>query len=221
MSVSIPRFEPVPDARPDDQSWAEMVWPIPADVELKGATVTVTPLDPARDSAELFEALDRDEVWAHVPQRPTSPAHFEDVLSVRASQNDWVPWVIRTGDDVVGTSSYLDVNPHDARLEIGYTLYSPKVWGAAVNPETKLLLLGYAFDTLGAGRVQLKTDTRNVRSQQAIARLGATYEGTLRRHFRRADGSVRDTVMFSVIAEDWPSVRDGLRERLGLVGATR
>jgi RimJ/RimL family protein N-acetyltransferase len=88
------------------------------------------------------------------------------------------------------------------------------VWGTAVNPETKLLLLEHAFEVLGAGRVQLKTDVRNVRSQQAIARLGARYEGTLRRYQRRSDGTVRDTVLFSVLAEEWPAVRDGLRERL-------
>jgi RimJ/RimL family protein N-acetyltransferase len=88
------------------------------------------------------------------------------------------------------------------------------VWGTVVNPQTKLLLLGHAFDDLGAGRVQLKTDIRNVRSQQAIARLGATYEGVLRRYQRRADGTVRDTVLFSVIAEQWPSVRERLQARL-------
>lgn len=71
----------------------------------------------------------------------------------------------------------------------------------AVNPDTKLLLLGLAFDTLGAGRVQLKTNVRNVRSQRAIDRLGARYEGTLRRYQRRADGTVRDTALFSIVAE--------------------
>jgi RimJ/RimL family protein N-acetyltransferase len=106
------------------------------------------------------------------------------------------------------------VSPRDARLEIGFTMYSPAVWGTVVNPQTKLLLLGHAFDDLGAGRVQLKTDIRNVRSQQAIARLGATYEGVLRRYQRRADGTVRDTVLFSIIAEEWPSVRSRLEARL-------
>jgi len=83
-----------------------------------------------------------------------------------------------------------------------------------VNPECKLLLLTYAFDELHMGRVQLKTDIRNHRSQQAIARLGATYEGVLRRYQRRADGSVRDTVMFSITAEEWPGVRQRLVDRV-------
>jgi N-acetyltransferase len=114
----------------------------------------------------------------------------------------------------VGTSSYLEVVVGDARLEIGSTAYRPDVWATAVNPDTKLLLLGYAFDELNAGRVQLKTDVRNTRSQRAIARLGARYEGTLRRYQRRADGTVRDTVLFSVLAEDWPRVKQGLLTRL-------
>jgi len=82
------------------------------------------------------------------------------------------------------------------------------------QPDTALLLLGYAFDELGAGRVQLKTDVRNVRAQRAIARLGARYEGTLGRYQRRADGTVRDTVLFAVLAEDWPAVAAGLRAGL-------
>ena len=82
-----------------------------------------------------------------------------------------------------------------------------------VNPECKLLLMEWAFEN-GFGRVQLKTDIRNARSQQAIARLGATFEGVLRRYQRRQDGSVRDTVLFSVTAEQWPAVRAGLAARL-------
>jgi RimJ/RimL family protein N-acetyltransferase len=114
----------------------------------------------------------------------------------------------------VGTTSYLEVSPRDARGEIGSTTYDPRVWATVVNPECKLLLLGYALDLLGWGRVQLKTDIRNDRSQQAVARLGARYEGTLRRYQRRADGSVRDTPVFSVTRDDWPDVRDALLHRV-------
>jgi RimJ/RimL family protein N-acetyltransferase len=88
------------------------------------------------------------------------------------------------------------------------------VWGTKVNPEAKLLLLTYAFEVLGMGRVQLKTDVRNARSQRAIAGIGATYEGLLRRYNRRADGTMRDSVLFSVTAEDWPHVREHLTQRL-------
>jgi RimJ/RimL family protein N-acetyltransferase len=120
---------------------------------------------------------------------------------------------------VAGTSSYLDVSVPDARLEIGSTAYDRRVWGTIVNPEAKLLLLAHAFDVLGTGRVQLKTDVRNHRSQQAIARLGARYEATLRRYQRREDGTVRDTVLFSILAEEWPAVRDGLEARLAHLSA--
>jgi RimJ/RimL family protein N-acetyltransferase len=111
-------------------------------------------------------------------------------------------------------SCYLDVAVSDARLEIGATIYRPSVWGTAVNPDTKLLLLGYAFDELHVGRVQLKTDVRNTRSQRAISYMGARHEGTLGRYQRRADGTVRDSVLFSVLAEDWPRVRQGLARRV-------
>lgn len=123
---------------------------------------------------------------------------------------------MRQAGRAVGTTSYLDVSLADARLEIGFTAYSPSVWGTEVNPECKLLLMGWAFDH-GFGRVQLKTDIRNVRSQRAILGLGATFEGSLRRYQRRADGTVRDTAMFSVTAEEWPGVRERLRRRLGRV----
>ena len=106
------------------------------------------------------------------------------------------------------------MSPADARLEVGSTAYAPSRWAGPVNPATKLLVLGLAFERLGAGRVQLKTDVRNTRSQQAIARLGASYEGVLRRYQRRADGTVCDTVLFSVTAEQWPAVRAGLLARL-------
>lgn len=221
--AEVARFEPVEDVRPSDRAWPQMVWPVPAGTELVGEAVRLTPVDPAADAHDLFHALDRADVWAHVPGRPADPADLEEILGARCAQPEWQPWTVRTrhavGDvpagAVVGMTSFLDVATYDARLEIGYTLYAPAVWATAVNPETKLLLLGYAFETLGVGRVQLKTDARNHRSQQAIYRLGAQYEGTLRRHFRRPDGTVRDTVMFSVTAEDWPMVRERLARRLG------
>jgi RimJ/RimL family protein N-acetyltransferase len=219
--VTAERFSPVPDPRPDDSPWPAMTWPPAPDTELRGGTVVLTPAVPDRDAGELFPALDDDTVWRHVPGRPRDAAAMTRVLD-RALAAGRLPWLVRLlrpvnglpAGAVAGMSSYLDVSVPDARLEIGFTTYARAAWASAVNPETKLLLLGHAFDVLGAGRVQLKTDIRNTRSQQAIARLGARYEGTLRRYQRRDDGSVRDTVLFSITAEDWPAVRDGLRARL-------
>jgi len=208
------RFDPVADSRPDDVPWPAMSWPPAPDTELRGDTVVLTPFVPGRDADELYAALDHDAVWRHVAGRPDDAAAMVQRLGEAVAAGR-LPWVVRLVDGaVVGMSSYLEVSVPDARLEIGATAYTPAVWASAVNPETKLLLLGHAFDTLGAGRVQLKTDVRNVRSQQAIARLGARYEGTLRRYQRRDDGTVRDTALFAITAEDWPAVRDGLRARL-------
>ena len=198
-----------------------MTWPPAQDSRLRGQTVVLTPVVPQRDAGELFTALDADAVWRHVAGRPADPEELAGTLR-RQVASGRLPWVVRLARPVAGLptgavagmSSYLDVCVADARLEIGSTSYTPPTWGTSVNPETKLLLLSHAFDILGAGRVQLKTDVRNVRSQQAIARLGARYEGTLRRYQRRADGTVRDTVLFSVLAEEWPTVRDTLRARL-------
>ena len=116
---------------------------------------------------------------------------------------------------VVGTSSLGDVDLDNERVHLGWTMYGSRWWGTQVNPECKLLLLGHAFDC-GFGRVKIQTDAVNLRSQAAIAKLGATREGVLRRHTKRADGSFRDSVVFSVLAQEWPSVRAGLEQRLGM-----
>jgi N-acetyltransferase len=200
------------DPRPDDIVWPTAQWPPPRTLAGAGVTLSQTGSD---DSALLFAALDHDPCWEHVAGRPTDPAAYADVLAEAPASGRW-PWVVRRGDEVVGTTSFLDVQLHDARLEIGHTTYSPTVWGSEVNPACKLVLMEWAFDH-GFGRVQMKTDIRNLRSQRAITGLGATYEGVLRRYQRRSDGSIRDTVMFSVTAEEWPSVRERLVARLARV----
>jgi RimJ/RimL family protein N-acetyltransferase len=140
-----------------------------------------------------------------------------------AEQVGRFPWLVTLAQDlrghrageIVGCTSFFDCSILDERVEIGYTAYASWAWGSEVNPECKLLLMSWAFEVAEAGRVQLKTDIRNTRSQEAIARLGAVREGVLRRHQRRQDGTIRDSVMYSVIREEWPAVREGLEERLG------
>jgi RimJ/RimL family protein N-acetyltransferase len=195
-------------------------WPPPSDAALIGDVVELRPTT-VDDAGPLFAALDFDVVWAHLTwPRPRSESEMRGM--VERALESMHPWTVRlrtsVGDApagiVVGWSSYLEVWVPDARLEVGSTAYTPSVWASAVNPETKLLLLGYAFDTLGFGRVQLKTDVRNTRSQDAIARLGAVREGLLRRYQRRPDGSLRDSVLFSITDDEWPAVRDRLEARL-------
>ena len=200
------------DPRPDDNPWPECLWPVPAETILTGVHLTITAFQRS-DAAELFTALDHDDVWTFVRGRPTDAESYARTLEAAPEAGRW-PWVVRRQGEVVGTASYMEVSPVDARLEIGHVAYTPASWGTIVSPETMLLLLEWAFVTGRMGRVQLKTDVRNKRSQSMIAKLGAQYEGVLRRYQRRADSSVRDTVMYSVIAEEWPGVEAGLRARL-------
>ncbi|MEO6941604.1 MAG: GNAT family protein [Terrimesophilobacter sp.] len=114
---------------------------------------------------------------------------------------------------VVGTTTLGDFDPYREATHIGWTAYDPRVWGTAVNAEAKLLMLQHAFDA-GFGRVKIQTDVLNLHSRAAIAKLGATFEGVVRREQPRADGTWRDTAMYSVIVDEWPTVRAGLEQRL-------
>jgi RimJ/RimL family protein N-acetyltransferase len=108
----------------------------------------------------------------------------------------------------------MEVSLVDARVEIGHTTYARRAWGTFVNPTCKLLLMSWAFDHAGMNRVQLKTDLQNLRSQGAIKRLGATREGVLRSYQKRQNGTIRDTVMYSVLASEWTGVKTRLLDRL-------
>jgi RimJ/RimL family protein N-acetyltransferase len=135
-----------------------------------------------------------------------------------------VMYIVRLidGDDpsegrIVGTTSLGDTDLDNEKTHLGWTAYSPDVWASAVNPECKLLILWHAFEHCGFGRVRIQTDSINTRSQAAIAKLGATREGVTRRDVKRADGSWRDSVVFSVIIDDWPAVKAGLEQRLAIL----
>ena len=160
---------------------------------------------------DLLAAAQDDAVWAWMPvQRPRELADIERILATHPG----MPWAVVVDGRAAGSTSYLDVDLTVEGLEIGWTWYRRDLWATAVNPECKLLLLRHAFDELGAQRVTLKTDGRNARSQAAIRKLGAAYDGTLRHHRLRNDGSVRDTAFFSILASEWPQVRAGLEARV-------
>lgn len=192
----------------------------------------------ADDAPGLFEALDDARVWAAnygggPAGRPRSLEAMRSWIAPSVAAREGgvaargasyrVAYTVRLAADsdlgapgaVVGTTSLGDVDLVNERAHLGWTAYGPRWWATAVNPECKLLLLGHAFDDCGLGRVKIQTDLVNERSQAAIARLGATREGVLRRHLKRADGTFRDTVVFSVLRDEWPSVREGLLRRLG------
>ena len=132
------------------------------------------------------------------------------------AEGRYVAWatVDRQTGRAVGSTRFGDISPGDGRVEIGWTWIAPSHQRTAANTEAKLLQLSYAFDELGATRVALKTDGRNLRSQDAVERLGAVREGVLRRHMRLPDGFLRDTVYYSILSDEWPSVKARLEERL-------
>jgi RimJ/RimL family protein N-acetyltransferase len=193
----------------------------PAPVVLRNAVVELTPLT-ADDAPDLFAALDDPGVWAAgygggPAGRPRDVAGMRDFITGHLlGAADRVSWAVglRADGRLVGTSSLGDVDLPNESAHLGWTAYAPSVWGTAVNPATKLAILTHAFDDCGLGRVRLQTDALNARSQAAIARLGAVREGVLRRHKRRADGTFRDSVVFSILADEWPQVRAGLEARV-------
>lgn len=176
------------------------------------------------DAEALFRALDDDRVWemgyGGAKPRPVSAAGWRQAME-QAANDDRVMYVVRLIDPgsardgrIVGTTSIGDIDVENEKAHIGWTAYSPDVWQTSVNPECKLMLLAHCFDDCGLGRVKIQTDIINVRSQAAIAKLGATREGITRRDFKRGDGTWRDSVVFSVIIDDWPQVKAGLEARL-------
>ncbi len=190
-------------------------------VVLEGRSVRLEPLD-ERHAESLAEVATRDLFDYHFPPRELTADGFREQIAGLKAMPDWCPfaqvWAV-TGK-AIGISSYLGIRPEHRSLEIGFTWVAAPWQGTAVNPEAKLLLLTHAFDTLGAIRVQLKTDERNLKSQAAITKLGAVREGTLRNQMILADGRYRNTVMFSITDDEWPVVRERLAARLeGISGA--
>ena len=187
----------------------------PEPVLLERGDVRLEPLDSSH-AADLTAAAADPEVWRwlSVPP-PRSEPEMRAWVEAAVAEPRRVAWAVVVDRRAVGSTSYLDVDPAVEGLEIGWTWYGRSVWATHVNPTCKLLLLGEAFDDLAAQRVLFKLDALNTRSFRAVERLGARYDGTLRHHRLRADGSVRDSAYFSILAAEWPAVRDGLLARLG------
>ncbi|MEO8889128.1 MAG: GNAT family protein [Jatrophihabitantaceae bacterium] len=171
---------------------------------------------PREHAAEVFRWLSPPS--GHVAEPLTvqdAEAHILAALGARArGQRFAYAQLDAVSGEVAGSSSYYEVNPALRTLGIGHTWLGRRWWRTGHNTESKLLMLTHAFDTLGAARVVWHTDIYNERSQAAIARLGATREGELRKHRIRADGSWRTTVQYSMTDDDWPAARDRLAARL-------
>jgi RimJ/RimL family protein N-acetyltransferase len=188
---------------------------------LTGRWVQLEPLGDEHRHA-LRAAADDARIWIHtlvVARGPEFDRWFDTALAHRATGRQF-PFAVRRRADqaVVGSTSYLDPELLHRRVEIGSTWYTPDVWGTRVNPECKLLLLAHAFDVLGMNRVSLCTDARNAHSQAAIEKLGAVKEGVLRSHMVTQGDRIRDSVLYSIVVEEWPEVKARLAARLAGTG---
>jgi RimJ/RimL family protein N-acetyltransferase len=192
---------------------------------LVGRLVRLEPLRPEHAPGYLAAAGPPDEAREVFQWMPAAPplsladaeAQIAAGLAAR-KQHQRFPFVqldARSAEKtVIGSTSYYEVSPEHRSLGIGHTWLGKRWWRTGVNTESKLLLLTHAFETLGAARVVWHTDINNLRSQEAIERLGATREGELRKHRIRRDGSWRTTVQYSMTDDDWPAARDRLAARL-------
>lgn len=189
----------------------------PDAVVLEGHGIRLEPFE-ARHLPGLWRALGRPEVFASgygggPAGLPADEQAFAEWFPAASRSDVGRCWVVVRDGEVLGSSSMLNIVLEREHVEIGCTGYAPDVWGTDVNPAAKLLLLTHAF-AHGFGRVALRADERNTRSRAAILKLGARFEGIMRRDIQRADGSWRDTAVHSITIDDWPAVRAGLEARL-------
>lgn len=190
----------------------------PEPITLERAPVRLEPLTPDHRSDLALAAAD-GELWhlrvTSVPSPGDEGRYIDDALKGQ-TEGHMLPFVVRelASGKIVGCTRYHDIARAVDRVEIGYTWYARRVQRSAVNTTCKWLLMSHAFDTLGARLVGWRTDHLNAASQAAIERLGARKDGVIRHHGLRRDGTVRDTVMYSVIAEEWPAIRSALDARL-------
>lgn len=185
---------------------------------LEGDLVVLEPLQPGH-ADELWAAAQASETFQWLAHIGRDRAYFDDWLELAltaAVEGREGPFAIRRRADekLVGSSRYMAVRPADRALEIGWTWFNPSAWRTGINLETKLLMLGHAFDDLDCVRVEFKTDARNERSRTAIAALPAQFEGVLRNHMIVPDVGQRDSAYYSVVDSEWPEVRANLERRL-------
>ena len=195
---------------------ADATWIQP--ITLSGKWVTLEPLEQGH-AAALGEATKDGELWrlwvTTVPSPDSAAAYVKAALQ-RQQKEGGQPFVVRynaTGK-IIGTTRYLHADPLNRRLEIGATWYAKTYQRTPVNTECKLLLLTHAFETLAAIAVEFRTHWHNHPSRNAIARLGAKQDGILRQHAKSPDGTYRDTVVFSILNSEWPTVKKGLQSKL-------
>ncbi len=190
----------------------------PQPVTLEGHGVRLEPLSREHHDGLVAAASDGRlwELWyTSVPEPEQTKAYIENALQGQQA-GTMLPWAVRelSSGAIVGATRYHDIVPAADRVEIGWTWYAKRVQRSHVNTACKLLLFSHAFEKIGCRVVGLRTDNFNFTSQRAIEALGAKKDGVIRHHWPRRDGTVRDTVMYSVLASEWPDVKRHLELRL-------
>lgn len=191
---------------------------IAPDLMFQGQTVRLIPLE-TRHLGDLFEAAQDPGIWTltsvDYSQARVFDPHFHATFEA-TKRGAAYPFLIldATGDKIIGTTRYLDIAPEDKRLEIGVTWIRSEYFGTAVNLECKFLLLDYCFESLKANRVQFRAKSTNARSRRALEKIGARFEGILRKDKIEPGGAPRDTAYYSMIDDDWLVARAPLLERL-------
>lgn len=187
-------------------------------IVLEGHGVRLEPLAPAHAEG-LAHAASDGRLWelryTFVPEADKVESYISEALAGQ-SAGHMLPWAVRELESgaIAGSTRFHDVMAAVDRVEIGYTWYAARWQRSHVNTVCKLLLLGHAFEAIGCGVVGFRTDGVNVRSQRAIEALGASKDGVIRHHALRRDGTVRDSVMYSILAAEWPAVKRRLEDRL-------
>jgi RimJ/RimL family protein N-acetyltransferase len=185
---------------------------------LEGRWVRLEPLATSH-AGDLLEAAADPVIWQWLPERVETREQIEgwiaDALRAQEAGSEYPFAVVeRESGQAIGSTRFMDVSEGHRGVEVGWTWYRRSDWGGPVNPEAKLLLLTHAFEVWGAIRLYLKTDSLNERSRAAILKLGARYEGDLRNHRIRPDGSYRHSSYYSILDGEWPAVKRVLEERL-------
>jgi N-acetyltransferase len=196
-------------------------------ITLEGAAVRLEPI--SRGHAELFWQIaknDLDIIFRWIPYSMKTPEDFQRLVEKALSEQERGESVVfatveRPSGRVIGSTRFMNIDRGNRRVEIGSTWIAPAWQRTAINTEAKYLMLRHAFEVWGCVRVELKTDALNDRSRNAILRIGAKEEGTLRRHVVTWTGRIRDSIYFSILDLEWPAVRQKLEERIGTVSPTK
>lgn len=185
---------------------------------LSNNVVALIPIQKEHASG-ILTAAQFPEIWTYMSVTLSTLPEVEAYIGLwqqKARQGSACAFTVvdQQTQQIVGVTTFMDISTAHRHLEIGSTWYTPSVWRSAVNTNCKYLLLQYAFETMNMQRVQIKTGHENKRSQRAIERIGATKEGVLRNHMVQRDGRTRHTVMYSIIAEEWPHIKQYFKDVL-------